>query len=204
MNKFAITIARQYGSGGILIGKKLSEDLQVALYDKNLIELAAQKSGLCKEFIKKSDEKLPLSGFLSGIGDAICSGFGIEYARNINDEIFKIQSEIIRSLAQKESAIFLGRCADYVLREHKNILKIFVCANLEDRVKTVMQLSSISEKEALKEIEQNDKQRDRYYRHYTNIERGSAKYYDLCVNTSSLGIEASADFVKEFAVKKLK
>ncbi|MDR1696376.1 MAG: cytidylate kinase-like family protein [Endomicrobium sp.] len=200
-SKFAITIARQYGSGGLPIGKKIAKDLGVHYYDKNLISLAAKESGLVKEFIEESAEKVPFR-FFGGIADAIFGAFGAEYDENINDSIFKIQSDIIRNIAQKESAVFVGRCADYVLREHPKCLNVFIYADMRDRVNAISSVLNIDPEKALKEIEKNDRQRNKYYAYYTNIERGNAGYYHLCVNSSVLGIDKTADFIREFAEKK--
>jgi cytidylate kinase len=203
-SKFAITISRQYGSGGLAVGKKLSADLRIPFYDKDLIALAAKKSGLVKEFIEISEEKPPFPGFLSALGNAIFSGYGSGYCENMSDSIFKIQSRVIKTLARKESSVFIGRCADYVLREHKNKLRVFICANLEDRINNISKQRSISKELALKEIEKNDRQRSRYYEYYTDVEMGNAKYYDLCINSSFFGIEKTADFIKDFALRKFK
>jgi cytidylate kinase len=204
MSKFAITIARQYGSGGLVIGRKIASDFGIIFYDKELIEIAAKKSGLGREFIEKSDEKLPLIKFFGGLSGAALGSFSMEYGQNINDSIFKIQSDIIRALARKQSAVFVGRCADYVLRDQPNVLNVFICADLSDRVKNVSKQRGIDEGRALKEIESNDKERNKYYGYYTNIERGCACHYHLCVNSSVLGLYETADFIKDFARRKLK
>ncbi|AKL98407.1 AAA family ATPase [Endomicrobium proavitum] len=195
--KFVITIARQYGSGGLVIGKKLSEDFGIAFYDKALIEIAAKKSGLMQDFIEKSDEKTSL-WFLGGISDFLANGLGADYSPSIKDSIFKIQSDIIRALARKDSAVFVGRCADYVLRDCPNKISIFISANVKDRVKNISAQLGVGEDKALKEIEKIDKQRNKYYEYYTNMERGNAAYYDLCVNSSVLGISKTAELIKKF------
>ncbi|MCL2484495.1 MAG: cytidylate kinase-like family protein [Endomicrobia bacterium] len=200
-SKLVITIARQYGSGGLFIGKKIAKDLKIAFYDKELIEMAAKESGLGKDFIEKSDEKLPFR-FVGGFTDMFCGVFGAQCSENINDSIFKIQSNIIKNIAEKESAVFVGRCADYVLREHPRCINVFICADIKDRIKTISENLNINSAAALKEIEKNDRQRNKYYRYYTNIERGSAEYYHLCVNSSVLGLSETADIIREFAEKK--
>ena len=200
-SKFAITITRQYGSGGHLIGKKIAKDLGISCYDKELIKIAAKESGLGKDFIENSDEKLPFR-FFGGITGAISGVFGAQYNEDINDSIFKIQSGIIKNIAEKESAVFVGRCADYVLREHPKCLNVFIYANLEDRIKNISTVFNTDSTGALKEIEKNDKQRNKYYGYYTNIERGNAAFYHLCVNSSALGIDETADFICKFAAKK--
>jgi len=201
-SNFVITIARQYGSGGLAIGKKLAKDLGISFYDKELIEMAAKESGLGKDFIEESDEKLPFRIF-GGLTDAVFSVFGAAgYNENINDSIFKIQSDIIKNIAKKESAVFVGRCADYVLREHPKRVSVFICANIEDRIKTISALLNTDSEKALKAIEKNDKQRNKYSSYYTNIERGNAAYYHLCINSSFMGINETADYIRAFAEKK--
>ena len=201
-SNFVITIARQYGSGGRAIGKKLAKDLGISFYDKELIEIAAKESGLVKDFIEESDEKLPFRIF-GGLTDAVFSIFGAAgYNENINDSIFKIQSDIIKNIAEKESAVFVGRCADYVLREHPGLVTVFICANIEDRIKTISALLNTDSEKALKAIEKNDKQRNKYSSYYTNIERGNAAYYHLCINSSFMGINETADYIRAFVKKK--
>ena len=126
--KFAITIARQYGSGGFLIGKKLSKDLNIAFYDKELIKIASEKSGLEKELFEASDEKKHFWLF-GGLHGLFVNFFGLEQSGNnliLNDSLFKIQSDIIKQLARKESSVFIGRCANYVLRNHPKCINVFI------------------------------------------------------------------------------
>ncbi|MDR1544573.1 MAG: cytidylate kinase-like family protein [Prevotellaceae bacterium] len=198
-----ITIGRQFGAGGMATGKILSEKLNIPCYDKELIMLASKKSGLGSEFFEKADEKSSFSifgvlgnvlgGFFSGI---FSSGQSNNYLSN--EMLFNIQSKVIKEIAEKESAIFLGRCADYILREKENLTTIFIYANLKDRIKRISEQKNISEKEAKNLIEQCDKKRSSYYNYYSDKTWGDAKSYDLCINSSILGIEKTAEFVLNF------
>ncbi|MDR3124803.1 MAG: cytidylate kinase-like family protein [Endomicrobium sp.] len=198
MNKFVITISRQYGSGGLLIAEKLSKCLNTKYYDKNLLLIAAKKSGLKEEILEQFDEKKRLF-FLGNL---------TEFYNNIknlvlNDTIFQIQSDIIKALARKDSAIFVGRCADYVLRDLQNCVNIFIYANLQDRIKRISENSNISEDEALKQINITDKERSKYYNYYTGKVWENIESYDLSINSSILGINDTANIIASF-VKELK
>ncbi|MDR2616615.1 MAG: cytidylate kinase-like family protein [Endomicrobium sp.] len=198
MNKFVITISRQYGSGGLLIAEKLSKCLNIKYYDKNLLLIAAKKSGLKEEILEQFDEKKRLF-FLENL---------TEFYNNIknlvlNDTIFQIQSDIIKALARKDSAIFVGRCADYVLRDMRNCVNIFIYANLQDRIKRISEKSNISEDEALKQINIRDEERSKYYKYYTGKVWKNIDSYDLSINSSILGINDTANVIS-FFVKELK
>jgi cytidylate kinase len=198
MNKFVITISRQYGSGGILIAEQLSKCLNIKYYDKNLLLIAAKKSGLKEEILEQFDEKKRLF-FSENL---------TEFYNNIknlvsNDTIFQIQSDIIKTLARKDSAIFVGRCADYVLRDMRNCVNIFIYANLQDRIKRISEKSNISKDEALKQINIIDEERSKYYNYYTGKVWKNIDSYDLSINSSILGINDTADIIASF-VKKLK
>ncbi len=186
-----ITIGRELGSGGLAIAKKLSENLGFKLYDKELLTEAARDSGLDVDVFKERDEKQTFC-FMQ-------KAMSLIFASNTNylcnENIFKIQSETIMKLAQKESCIFVGRCADYILRENSKLFSVFFWAEVEDRAKNIMEKLNISEQEALKLIEKTDENRSAYYNFYTNKTWGKATSYDLCINTSTLGVEKTADVV---------
>ena len=203
--KYVINIGRQYGSGGLKIAQKLSKILGINYYDKKLIEIAAKKSGLDKDYFEKSEEKIPVGmiGDLSGMGSSI---FTAAYGDiMLNESVFKIQSDIIRELAGKESCIFVGRCADYVLRENQRTVNIFICADKEERVKNILSYGTenCNEDKIRKDIENIDKQRAKYYNFYSNKIWGSPVSYHLCVNSAALGFDGSAEIICDFAKKKL-
>ncbi|MDR2683922.1 MAG: cytidylate kinase-like family protein [Prevotellaceae bacterium] len=193
-----ITIGRQFGSGGMAIGKILSQKLSIPCYDKELIMLASQKSGLCSEFFEKADEKSSFS-LLGNIPVGFFSGGQTSNYLN-NETLFAIQSNVIREIAKKESAIFIGRCADYILREEKDLVTIFITANPADKIKRISSEKNISEKQAKVLIEHNDKKRASYYNYYSNKTWGVADTYGLCINSSLLGIEKTAEFILKLFV----
>lgn len=197
MKKYFITIGRQLGSGGKRIGAQLSQHLNIPCYDKELLLLASRQSGVGKEFFEEFDEKSSYSswgkyfGFYSGL-------MGYDEVNYLyNENLFKIQSDVIRELAEKESGIFIGRCADFILRDFPNCLRIFVSADKKDRVRQVMHDEKVTEKEAQIRIERCDKQRASYYNYYSNKVWGMAASYDLCFNSSLLNIEEIAEFIEK-------
>lgn len=203
MEKYVITIGRQLGSGGKLTGELLSRKLGIPCYDKELIQIASMESGLGREFFEKADEKNSIS--ILGNYISFRSGFMGNTAINYlsNETLFKIQSDVIRNLAEKESCIFVGRCADYILRNCRHCLKIFICADMPDRIQRICADCRISEKEAKTRIEQTDKKRASYYNYFSNKTWGAAVSYDMCFNSSVLGIENIVDIVEDFVKKNL-
>lgn len=201
--KYIINIGRQLGSGGRQIGEKLSELLSISFYDKELIQIASQESGLGKEFFEQMDEKESHSffgeflGLRSSLVDEVYSNYYL-----CNENLFKIQSDVIRELAEKESCLFVGRCADYVLKDNSNCLNLFICADINDRIKRVAENKQFTEKKAIDYIEKMDKKRSEYYNYYSNKEWGAASSYHLCINSSVLGIDETVMFIKQFAEKR--
>ena len=201
--KIVINIGRQFGSGGRIIGEKLSALMNIPFFDKELILIASQESGLGKEFFENFDEKSSHSifGGLFGLRGA----FSDEMVPNnflSNETLFKIQSDVIRDLAEKQSCIFVGRCADYVLKDHPHCLNLFVCADIDDRIKRIAEKEHLTGNKAKELIEKTDKKRASYYNYYSNKVWGAASSYHLCINSSFLGIDESVDFIKEFAEKR--
>ncbi|GHU61543.1 cytidylate kinase [Bacteroidia bacterium] len=203
MQNYIITIGRQLGSGGRLLGELLSTKLNIACYDKELIQIASQESGLGKELFEKMDEKSSFSIFGNYLG--FRSGFMGNSTNNYlcNETLFKIQSDVIQKLAEKESCIFVGRCADYILRNHPQCLKVFISANTKDRIQRIAENNKITEKEAVAMIEQIDKKRSTYYNYYSNKVWGMSVSYDLCVNSSIFSIEKIADMIEEYVKEHL-
>ena len=204
--KYVINIGRQLGSGGREIGVKLAKELGIAFYDKELIELASQESGLCKEFFEKADEKASQSliGGLFGTRFPFITEGSMPYSNCLsNDALFKIQSDVIRELAEKQSCLFVGRCADYILRDHPRCANVFISSSPEARIERLMATLEISAEEAEELMEKADKKRSSYYNYYSYKTWGAAATYHLCVDSSVLGIEGTVEFVKEFVTKKL-
>ena len=188
-----ITVGRQIGSGGLVIAQRLSERLGIEMYDKQLLTIAAKESGLDESIFHRSDETETFSFFQKALNSLFASNN--DYLGNEN--LFAIQSQAIRELASKHSCVFVGRCADYILRDHSKLLRLFFSAAIEDRVKNISEKFSINATDAMKLIDKTDKNRSAYYNFYTNKSWGQAKSYDLCINTSLLGVEQTADLVLE-------
>lgn len=200
---FAINIGRQLGSGGKQIGLRLAADFGIACLDKELLLKAAEESGLCCERFEKSDER---KGWLQHAFADLSSflGAGSFYGNPISEEaLFHYQSETIRRTAAGQSCVFIGRCADYVLRDKARCVNVFISADRRDRVARLTALKGISEEKALQLIEQGDAGRARYYNFYSNKRWGEAGTYHLCVNSSVLGIEETTEYIKWFIKRKL-
>lgn len=195
-----ITIARQFGSGGHEVGRKLAEKLGVPCYDRNLITLAAEKSGMSEEALGQVDEKAANSFLYTLVmGSNIYHCNVDQFNVPINDKLFCTQSEIIREIAAKESCVIVGRCADYVLSEHPQCIRVFIYADFDARVKTVCARNSISEGAARDLIVKNDKRRANYYNYYTGHKWGKLENYDLSLSTEKLGTEKAAEIIADFA-----
>ena len=205
MKKFIINIGRQLGSGGRGIAAILAQHYGVTAYDRNLIELAAKESGLSQEFFENADEKKS-HGFFHSIfsNRAAANALGSNDSYLSNDALFKVQSDIIRDLAEKESCIFIGRCADYILRDQPCCINLFFTANLEDRIARMASEKNITPEQAAELIEKADRRRADYYNYYSGKTWGAAESYDLCVNTSHLGFEGTAEMLKDYIESRLK
>lgn len=200
---YAINIGRQLGSGGREIGAKLAEHLQIPFYDKELITIAARESGLSKELFEKADEKtgFPFTSALFGLRSTF---IGDEYIDNYlgNESLFRIQSDVIRKLNEEHSCVFVGRCADYILRDNPCAVNIFIYADIEERIKSVAERNELSEKKAKDFIEKTDKRRASYYNYYSNKRWGHSNSYHLCFD-SSIGIDNSVDIIAQYVKMKL-
>lgn len=203
MEPFVINIGRSLGSGGRAIGHILAKECGIEYYDREILSLAAKESGFCAEVFEKNDEK---NRFLRTLGNIIpFIGGGTTYYSNelSNENLFRIQSEAIRKAAADHSCIFIGRCADYVLRDYPRCVNVFITADMKDRIANVMKWSNCSAEKAEEIIEKGDSQRADFYNFYSSGTWGAASTYHLCINSSVLGIEATAAFIKEFILKKL-
>jgi cytidylate kinase len=202
---FVINIGRQLGSGGRQIGEKLSAEFGIGFYDKELIQLASKESGLGKEFFEKADEKSSFS-FIGGLLGLRTNINNEVYVNNYlcNETFFKIQSDVIRGLAQKDSCVFVGRCADYILRDNPRCINVFITADTEDRIKRVAQTYQLSLDKAQELIVKTDKKRAEYYNYYSNKVWGAAGSYHLCINSSVLGMDQTVTFITQFIKQRLK
>lgn len=194
-NELIINVGRQFGSGGRLVALALGRKLGIPVYDQELIAKAAEQSGFSKELFANSDEKrnlLALSSFIVDVGR-----FGSADNYMSDNQLFVIQSNVIRSLADKDPAIFIGRCSDYILRDRK-CLDVFVTATDEVRIKRIAERMNITPEQADSLMRKKDRTRETYYNYYTFGNWGVASNYDLCVDSSVLGIEGTADMIIDF------
>ena len=195
------TIGREFGSMGLLIGQKLAERLGIKYYDKELLQQAAKESGFCEEIFENHDEK-PTNSFLySLVMDTYSAG---NYATApfldmpLNHKVFLAQFDTIKNIAEKESCVIVGRCADYALSTHPDVINVFVRAELEDRIKIVSKRMDITENKAKDMILKNDKQRASYYNYYTSKQWGATSSYDLTINTSKISVDNAVDLILDF------
>lgn len=197
--KTLIIIGRQFGSGGKAVAQDLGKRLGIAVYDNELIAKSAEASGLGKECFIRSDEKRSLFSMPAFFSPERFSDIGGSYVRD--HETFGIQAEVIRGIAARESAIFVGRCADYILRDMPT-LSVFISAPSGERAERVSARCGISVKEAQGLMEKKDRTRQTYYNYFTFREWGVASNYDLCINSGLFGIEGTADLIINAAQKK--
>ena len=202
MKHIIINVGRQVGAGGQEIGRMLAKDFEAKFYDRELLNLAAKESGFSEKFFKQNDEK---KGFLRGLLNVQMphlSG-GNLYGSNFSQEsLFQFQSDAIRKAAADGSCVFLGRCADYVLRDFDNVVNIFVTASIDFRLELVSKVKGLDVDHARKLIEQVESSRAQYYNYYTGKKWGAADSYDFCIDASILGIEETEKLIAEFIRKK--
>ena len=195
-----ITIGRQLGSGGKLIGKLLSEKLGFKFYDKDILAEIAKSNGLSANLFDGMDDK-PTNSFLYALVMGVQSGKGLYYQYNdvLNgDNLFKIQSDLIKDLAAKDDCVVVGRCADYILRNSKDLTRIFCYADPAYRIKTIIERNGVSEKEASSAISKADKRRANYYNFYTNQTWGDMVNYDLAINTGTLSKDDAVKLILSY------
>ena len=199
-----ITIGRECGSSGRAIGRKLAESLGIKCYDKELLALAAKNSGLCEELFKTHDEK-PTNSFLySLVMDTYSMGYNTSAYMDmpINHKIFLAQFDTIKKLADEESCVIVGRCADYALADYPNTVSVFVTGNDEDKLKSIKNLYNVDDAKAKDIMVKTDKKRSSYYNYYSSKKWGDSRSYDMCINSSVLGPEGTADMIIAFAKAK--
>jgi len=192
-NHVIITIAREYGSGGRYVGKLISDKLGINLYDKNFIIKVAEKTGLSTEYIENNEQK---RSNLAGLNNGYYTGLSNE------DELFVKEAEVIKELSEKQSCVIIGRCADFVLKDRPNIIKVFIYSNKENKIKRATEIYGLDKKNAEKEITKINKLRANHYKHYTGNEWNSPENYDICVNSDTLGVEKTAEIICEMTKNK--
>ena len=179
--KIVITISREYGSGGHYVGELLAKRMGINFYDKNLINLISKKSGLSKEYVEANNQKLA----------------SFKYIDNNDDRIFIAEEKVIKALANKESCVIVGRCADYILKDNKDTIKVFLYSSSQDKVKRAVKYYNLEEDKALKEINKINSERAKHYKYYTNRDWYDFANYDIALNVDYLGVEKTAEVLEE-------
>ncbi len=203
MENVIIAISRQFASGGRLVGQKLSDKLGIPYYDKEIIELAAEKSGLSPEFIRNNEESAR-STFLCNLAASIQQApgaFFVQYEMPVNDKAFFAQTSVIRDLASKGSCVILGRCGGYILREDFNCVSVFLHSSMEDRAQRAVEVYKMPEKGIADKLMKADKARMNYHKYYTGESWTDIHAYDLCINTEKSGIDGAVDTILTYIGK---
>lgn len=203
-----ITIGRQFGSGGRAIGVKLAEMFGIKCYDKDLLKIAAKESGLCPEILESNDER-PTNSFLYNLVMDTYS-FGIPNSSYVDmplsHKVFLAQFDTIKKIAEEGPCIIVGRCADYALAERDDTLNLFILGDMDKKIARIQEKYKLSDKDARDMILKKDKQRASYYNYYSTQKWGKADTYDLCINSSVLGLDGTAEllyqFVEDFEKKR--
>ena len=206
MGNLIITVSRQFGSGGRIIGEKLAAQLGIPFFDKSIIQMASKESGLSPEFIEHSEERAS-SSFLYNLATSIYSNtsmYAMQYDTPVNDKAFYAQASVIHDLAEKGPCVIVGRCADYILREEDRLVRLFIRGELPDkikRIKTKYELN-LSESEVQDKIKKVDKSRANYYKYYTGEVWGNISNYDLVINSSFTGVDCAVALIRTMLKEK--
>lgn len=204
--KIVITIARQYGSGGREIGEKIAAALNIPLYDKELIKDAASRGNLNETVINNADESAANSLLytLAMGSNMLGATMSFGYKMPLNDKLFLLQSDVIKDYAKQGSCVVIGRCGDYVLRDEKNLLRLFIYGDLDHRRERVAERHpEVKRSQIIDVINKTDKRRASYYNFYTGNKWGKFDNYDLAINSSTLGIDGTVDLIVAYAKKML-
>lgn len=199
MKHIIINVGRQLGSGGHDIGRMLALDFQAKYYDRELLNLAAKESGLSEKIFEQNDEKKGFFRGLLNIGTPHVNSFKPDLSQ---ESLFQFQSDAIRKAAKEGSCVFVGRCADYVLRDFENTVNIFITASMDYRVEQIMNKQHMNAEAARRFIEQGEGKRADYYNYYTGKKWGSAESYDLCIDSSKLGLVETEKLIAQFIRKR--
>lgn len=199
MGRLVITIARSYGSGGRTMGKMLAEELGIKYYDRELLRMASDKSGINESLFGAADEKVKASLFR--IAKKVYKGEVITPDSDdfvSNDNLFNFQAEVIKEIAEEEDCVIIGRCADFVLKDNDNVIRLYCYAPLDDCIEREKVKSGMDDKDIIKKIQKIDKNRAAYYTYYTGREWNDARNYDLCLNTTSMSYEELVAVAKSY------
>jgi len=200
--KTLITIGRQFGSNGRIIGETIGKKMGIPCYDKQLIKRVAKESGLWEDLLDELDEKRSNSFLYSVVMDPYAFSYSFDkqgFGMTLNQKAFMATYNTIENIAKEGSGVFVGRCADYVLRNMDKVLSVFLYAPVEVRIRTIMDRFGLSEKQAKEQIQKEDKARASYYNYYTSNKWGKMESYDLCIDTSILGPEKTAEQIISFS-----
>ena len=204
MKKFVITIARTCGSGGSYVAEALEKKLDIKLYGQDILQLASEDSGISIDLFARTDEELksnPLFRFTKYIYDGkLIPPSSSDFTSQEN--LFNYQAKVLKELAEKESIVVIGRCADFVLKDAENLVRVFITADRKDRISTEAERLTISTKEAESRIDKVDKKRTNHYNYFTGNERDDMTNYDICLNTSKLDYDKCADVIIEYMKAK--
>lgn len=187
-----ITLGRQHGSGGHDIARALAKALDYACYDKEIVDHAAETSGFSKEIFDSYDERRVASYVVSP------NFYGLHAGFRLNMQVSAAQFEAIRNLADRGNGIFVGRCADYILRDRSDLVRVFIMADEEFRIKTMMGRRNLTVEQAKKLVREVDKDRSSYYKYYTDQSWGDAENYDLCINSANIGVDGAVQVIKAY------
>lgn len=199
-----ITIGRQFGSAGREIGYKVADYFGIKLYDREMLARAAKESGICEEIFESHDEK-PTNSFLySLVMDTYSMGYsGSAYAdMPINHKVFLAQFDAIKKIADEGPCILVGRCADYALESYDNVVSVFIHADLDARIRRIARIHDLTDAKAKDMIIKTDKRRSSYYNYYSNKKWSSSESYELCLNSSELGVEGTAKVIEQYVTLK--
>ena len=201
-----ITIGREYGSAGREIGYKVAEAFDIKLYDKEMLARAAKESGICEEIFQSHDEK-PTNSFLYSL---VMDTYSMGYSGNtytdmpINHKVFLAQFDAIKKIADEGPCILVGRCADYALESYPNVVSVFIHADMQSRIKRIAKIYDLTDARAKDMIVKTDKKRASYYNYYTNKKWSDAGSYELCLTSSKLGTEGTAQAIIDYVNLKEK
>ena len=199
-----ITIGREFGSAGREIGYKVAEAFDIKLYDKEMLARAAKESGICEEIFETHDEK-PTNSFLYSL---VMDTYSMGYSGNtytdmpINHKVFLAQFDAIKKIADEGPCILVGRCADYALESYKNVVSVFIHADMNARIRRIARIYDLTDAKAKDMIIKTDKKRSSYNNYYTNKKWSDAESYELCLTSSELGIEGTAKAIIEYVKLK--
>lgn len=199
MKKIVIAISREYGSGGRFIGEKLALELGIPFYDRELITMASEHSGLSPEFIDTLEERSSQS-FLFNLATTAYMGASAyaQFDVPVDQKAYNAQTAIIRDLADKGSCVIVGRCSDYILRDHPDCVRVFIYSSMEDKIHRVVEYYNVAPEKAKEKITKTNKHRANYHKNFTNEKWGTPASHDICINTAAVGVDGAVKILKSF------